>query len=455
MTSIKQKKLCQQLGIQFKNETLLLQALTHRSADPKNNERLEFLGDAILSFVIAEELFNRFPQAKEGKMSRLRASLVKGETLAEIARELKLGEVLILGQGELKSGGFRRESILADAMEAILGALFLDSGIDIVKPLILRLYDERLDSIDVTETVKDPKTRLQELLQSRKLPLPNVGKSTLINRILGQKLCITSRRPQTTRHRILGIKTSELGQFIYVDTPGIHSDGKRAMNRYMNRAAAASVEDVDVVVFVIEGMKWTEEDERVLQKLKETSKPVILVMNKIDKLEDKATLFPQVEKLAALFKFTDIVPLSARKGINLESLEESIYKLMPEGEMIFDEDQLTDRSSRFLAAEMVREKLFRHLGQELPYSLTVDIEQFEDDNGMYRISAVIYVERSGQKSIVIGKKGELLKQVGKDAREDMEKLFDCKVFLQLWVKVREGWSDNERMLRNLGYNDDL
>ncbi|WP_292757247.1 GTPase Era [Methylophaga sp. UBA2689] len=284
---------------------------------------------------------------------------------------------------------------------------------------------------------------------------PNVGKSTLINRVLGQKLCITSRRPQTTRHRILGIKTSELGQFIYVDTPGIHSDGKRAMNRYMNRAAAASVEDVDVVVFVIEGMKWTEEDERVLQKLKETSKPVILVMNKIDKLEDKATLFPQVEKLAALFKFTDIVPLSARKGINLESLEESIYKLMPEGEMIFDEDQLTDRSSRFLAAEMVREKLFRHLGQELPYSLTVDIEQFEDDNGMYRISAVIYVERSGQKSIVIGKKGELLKQVGKDAREDMEKLFDCKVFLQLWVKVREGWSDNERMLRNLGYNDDL
>ncbi|HAD32528.1 MAG TPA: GTPase Era, partial [Methylophaga sp.] len=235
---------------------------------------------------------------------------------------------------------------------------------------------------------------------------PNVGKSTLINRVLGQKLCITSRRPQTTRHRILGIKTSELGQFIYVDTPGIHSDGKRAMNRYMNRAAAASVEDVDVVVFVIEGMKWTEEDERVLQKLQGTSKPVILVMNKIDKLEDKATLFPQVEKLAALFKFTDIVPLSARKGINLESLEESIYKLMPEGEMIFDEDQLTDRSSRFLAAEMVREKLFRHLGQELPYSLTVDIEQFEDDNGMYRISAVIYVERSGQKSIVIGKKGE-------------------------------------------------
>lgn len=284
---------------------------------------------------------------------------------------------------------------------------------------------------------------------------PNVGKSTLINRVLGQKLCITSRRPQTTRHRILGIKTTELGQFIYVDTPGMHSDGKRAMNRYMNRAAAASVDDVDVVVFVIDGMKWTEEDDRVLKKLQDTSKPVILVMNKIDKLEDKAALLPQVEKLAVLYDFAEIVPLSARRGINMESLEQSIYKLMPEGEMIFDEDQLTDRSSRFLAAEMVREKLFRHLGQELPYSLTVDIEQFEDDNGMYRISAVIYVERSGQKSIVIGKKGELLKLVGKDAREDMEKLFGCKVFLQLWVKVREGWSDNERMLRNLGYNDDI
>src|SRR5690554_1908654 len=285
---------------------------------------------------------------------------------------------------------------------------------------------------------------------------PNVGKSTLINRVLGQKLCITSRRPQTTRHRILGIKTTEDSQLIYVDTPGIHSDGKRAMNRYMNRAAAASVEDVDVVVFVIEGMKWTDEDERVLNKLQQnTSKPVILAMNKIDKLEDKATLLPQVEKIAEKFNFAAIVPLSARRGINIESLEESIYALMPEGEMIFDEDQLTDRSSRFLAAEMVREKLFRHLGQELPYSLTVDIEQFEDDNGMYRISAVIYVERNGQKSIVIGKKGELLKQVGKDAREDMEKLFGCTVFLQLWVKVREGWSDNARMLRNLGYNDDL
>ncbi|GAB4289355.1 MAG: ribonuclease III [Methylophaga sp.] len=172
MITQRQKNLCKQLQIEFKNTDLLLQALTHRSADPKNNERLEYLGDAILSFVIAEELFNRFPQVKEGKLSRLRASLVKGETLAEIARELKIGEVLILGPGELKSGGFRRESILADAVEAIIGSLYLDQGLEEVKALILRLFNERLDSIDVTETVKDPKTRLQELLQSRKQPLP-------------------------------------------------------------------------------------------------------------------------------------------------------------------------------------------------------------------------------------------------------------------------------------------
>lgn len=285
---------------------------------------------------------------------------------------------------------------------------------------------------------------------------PNVGKSTLINRILGQKLCITSRRPQTTRHRILGIKTTDAAQLIYVDTPGIHSDGKKAMNRYLNRTAAASIEDVDVIAFVVDGIKWTDEDQKVLNRLKKDARcPVVLVLNKIDKLTDKDALLPQMQQLAAQYAFADVVPISARKGMNVDVLESAIMKFIPEGELIFEEDQLTDRSSRFLAAEMVREKLFRHLGQELPYSLTVEVEQFEDDNGMFRISAVIYVERSGQKSIVIGKKGDLLKQVGQDAREEMEKLFGCKVFLQLWVKVREGWSDNERMLRNLGYNNDL
>jgi len=285
---------------------------------------------------------------------------------------------------------------------------------------------------------------------------PNVGKSTLINRVLGQKLCITSRRPQTTRHRILGIKTDDDSQLIYVDTPGLHIDDKRAMNRYMNRAAASSIDDVDVILFVVDGMNWTKEDESVLERLKKSAKaPVILVVNKVDKLADKEVLLPQIEKLSAEFDFAKVVPISARKGMNLDELESEIKALMPEGELIFPEDQFTDRSSRFLAAELVREQLFRHLGQELPYSITVEIEQFDDEDKLYRIGAVIYVERDGQKSIVIGKGGALLKSVGRDARIEMQTLFGKKVFLRLWVKVREGWGDNERMLKNLGYNDEL
>lgn len=285
---------------------------------------------------------------------------------------------------------------------------------------------------------------------------PNVGKSTLINRVLGQKLCITSRRPQTTRHRILGIKTDNDSQLIYVDTPGLHIDDKKAMNRYMNRAAASSIDDVDVILFVVDGMNWTDEDEKVLERLKVSAKaPVILVINKMDKLADKEVMLPHIQKLSAQFEYANVFPISARKGMNLDELEKQIKQLVPEGDLIFPEDQITDRSSRFLAAELVREQLFRHLGQELPYSITVEIEQFDDEKDLYRIGAVIYVERDGQKAIVIGKKGDLLKSVGKDARIEMESLFGHKVFLRLWVKVREGWGDNERMLKNLGYNDEL
>jgi len=285
---------------------------------------------------------------------------------------------------------------------------------------------------------------------------PNVGKSTLINRVLGQKLCITSRRPQTTRHRILGIKTTDDAQLIYVDTPGLHIDDKRAMNKYMNRAAASSIDHVDVILFVVDGMNWTEEDQQVLERLKTSAQaPVILVINKMDKLADKEVMLPHIEKLAEQYNYSNVLPISARKGVNVEQLEAEIKKLMPEGDLIFPEDQFTDRSSRFLAAELVREKLFRHLGQELPYSITVEIEQFDVEEKLYRIGAVIYVERSGQKAIVIGKGGELLKSIGKEARLEMESLFDQKVFLRLWVKVREGWGDNERMLKNLGYNDEL
>lgn len=285
---------------------------------------------------------------------------------------------------------------------------------------------------------------------------PNVGKSTLINRVLGQKLCITSRRPQTTRHRILGIKTEDNSQLIYVDTPGLHIDGKRAMNRYLNRAAASSIDDVDVILFLVDGLNWTEEDEQVLERLKSNANsPVILVLNKVDKLSDKAQLLPHIERIVKKYDFAKVLPISARKGINVDELENEVKQFVPEGELIFPEDQFTDRSSRFLAAELVREKLFRLLGQELPYSLTVEIEQYKQEDKLLRIGAVIYVERDGQKSIVIGKKGELLKTVGREARIEMENLFESKVFLELWVKVRDGWSDNERMLKNLGYNDEL
>jgi GTP-binding protein Era len=286
---------------------------------------------------------------------------------------------------------------------------------------------------------------------------PNVGKSTLINNVLGQKLCITSRRPQTTRHRILGIKTTKTSQLIYVDTPGLHPDNKRAMNRYLNRAAAGSIGGVDVILFLIEGLVWTDDDALVLDRLRSHAQaPVILVINKVDKLEDKGELLPQIEKLSVEFEFAGIVPISARRGQNVDTLEKTVLKFMPEGELIYPEEQFTDRSSRFLASELVREKLFRHLGQELPYSLTVEIEEFdEQDPKMLRIGAVIYVERAGQKGIVIGKGGELLKSIGKEARIEMQSLFDTKVFLRLWVKVRDGWSDNERMLQNLGYKDEL
>ena len=286
---------------------------------------------------------------------------------------------------------------------------------------------------------------------------PNVGKSTLINNVLGQKLCITSRRPQTTRHRVLGIKTTDDSQLIYVDTPGLHPDNKRAMNRYLNRAAAGSIEGVDVILFLIEGLVWTEEDNLVLERLRSHAKaPVILVINKVDKLAEKGELLPQIEKLSAEFEFAGIVPISARRGQNVDTLEQTVLRFIPEGELIYPEEQFTDRSSRFLASELVREKLFRHLGQELPYSITVEIEEFDDkDPKMIRIGAVIYVERAGQKGIVIGKGGELLKSIGKEARIEMQSLFDTKVFLRLWVKVRDGWSDNERMLQNLGYKDEL
>lgn len=282
---------------------------------------------------------------------------------------------------------------------------------------------------------------------------PNVGKSTLLNHLVGQKISITSRRPQTTRHRIHGIKTTEVGQAVYVDTPGIHASEKRAMNRYLNKTAGSALGDVDLVVWLIDRAGWLPEDELVLKRIKAAGVPVILAINKIDRLEDKDALLPFLQQAAASHDFAAMIPFSALKGTNLETLDRTIMDLLPEGDPIFPEDQVTDRSMRFMAAEIVREKLLRALGQEVPHAITVEIEQFRQDGALTRISALIWVERPGQKAIVIGKQGEVLKKVGERARHDLERMLEGKVFLQLWVKVKEGWSDDERALRSLGYAD--
>lgn len=283
---------------------------------------------------------------------------------------------------------------------------------------------------------------------------PNVGKSTLMNHLIGQKISITSNKPQTTRHRILGIKTEAAYQAVYVDTPGLHLDAKKAVNRYMNRTVGTTLADVDVVIFVVEAGRWTAEDNNVLQRLRDFTVPVILAVNKVDKFADKAQLLPLLQGLAQKMAFAAIVPVSALKRNNLAELESVVAKHLPLSEPFYPEEQITDRSERFLAAEIVREKLMRTLGQELPYALTVEIEQFKNEDGMLHIAAVIWVERASQKKIVIGKSGAALKKVGQQARVDMERLFDSKVFLQLWVKVKEGWSDDERALLSLGYTDD-
>lgn len=281
---------------------------------------------------------------------------------------------------------------------------------------------------------------------------PNVGKSTLLNHLVGQKLCITSDKPQTTRHTIRGIKTTDAVQIVYVDTPGIHRKAPRSLNRYMNRAAVGAVLGVDLILFVVESLQWLEDDEWVCKKLQHVTCPVILIVNKVDKVSDKAQLLPHLEFLSSQRHFEAVVPMSARKIADVEMLERMLIEFLPEGEPIFPLDQLTDRPERFFAAEIVREKLMRQLGQELPYATTVEIEKFKNDQGVLRISAVIYVEKEGQKKIVIGDKGERLKKIGTQARLDMEKLFDGKVFLQLWVKVRGGWGDDERVLQGLGYD---
>ncbi len=281
---------------------------------------------------------------------------------------------------------------------------------------------------------------------------PNVGKSTLLNFILGQKLSITSRKPQTTRHKIVGIKTENDVQVVYVDTPGMHENHDKALNRYMNKAALTAVKDVDAIVFMIDRTKWTSEDEMVLKSLQYVKCPVILAVNKIDFLADKEDLLPYLQKLDEKGKFAHIVPMSAKTGHNIDRLETIIASFIAHGEHFYPEDQITDRSSRFLAAELVREKIMRQLGDELPYSMTVEIEEFRYEDNLLVISAAILIDRQSQKHIIIGDKGSRIKQIGRDARLDMEEMFECKVMLNTWVKVKSGWADSERALKSLGYD---
>ena len=283
---------------------------------------------------------------------------------------------------------------------------------------------------------------------------PNVGKSTLLNHLLGHKLCITSRKPQTTRHTLLGIKTEGTVQMIFVDTPGIHTNQERAINRVMNRSAASVISDVDVLIFVLDRFDWGDADEYVAKHISNSEVPVIVVLNKVDMLEDKSELLPHLNFIASKVNAAALIPLSALKKINLNQLEEKIKGYIPEQPHIFPEDQITDRSERFLAAEIVREKITRQLGAEVPYQVTVEIEQFRVDGNITFIDALILVERDGQKKIIVGAKGERIKKIGEQARADIESLLGCRVMLKTWVKIRSGWADDERALQSLGYMDE-
>lgn len=291
---------------------------------------------------------------------------------------------------------------------------------------------------------------------------PNVGKSTLINALVGTKVSIVSPRPQTTRHRMLGIATFPEGQLVLVDTPGIHADkGKAtasAMHRMMNRAARGALEGVDAALLVVRAGQWSDEDTLAYQALSGAGVPTVLVVNQVDRFPDKAALLPFLATVAEGRDFAAIVPLSALKRSGLPSLVKAVLPLLPAQDNLYDEDEITDRSQRFLAGELVREQLMRQLGAELPYATTVEIERFEEEpspkaGAMYRIGAVIWVERDGQKAIVIGKGGARLREIGTKARQQMERMFGAKVFLETWVRVREGWSDDEAALKAFGYSD--
>jgi len=282
---------------------------------------------------------------------------------------------------------------------------------------------------------------------------PNVGKSTLLNALLGQRLSITGPKPQTTRHRILGIVTRAAGQILVLDTPGLHRTDTRAIGRQLNRTARQTLGEADVLVHVVEAVRWTEEDEGVWQALSQVTQPRLLVLSKIDIHKDRSILLPFIARITAERQYADVIPLSAKSGDGVSTLENAIIERLPLGPAAYSSDTLTDRSERFLAAELVREQLMLRLSQELPYATTVEIEEFSDAGERCDIGAIIWVEREGQKAIVIGAGGAQLKSIGTAARRAMQRLFGRRVFLRLWVKVRDNWSDDEAALRRFGYGD--
>jgi GTP-binding protein Era len=449
-------------GHVFASPELLDAALTHRSAGADHNERLEFLGDSILNCSVARMLYDAHPQADEGALSRLRATLVSGESLAQIAGDLGLGEHLHLGAGELKSGGFRRASILADALEALLGAIFLDSGFDAADAAVARIMTPRMSDLPGAEALKDPKTRLQEVLQASGpnfraghvaiVGRPNVGKSTLVNALVGRKVTIVTAKPQTTRHRILGLVNRREAQLVLVDTPGLHESTRRVMNQYMNRVAISSSQDADVVLFVIEAMRFTDEDIWVWERVRGLKQPLFLVVNKVDRVFPKEQLLPFLEDMAQRVPASGIIPVSALQSDNLERLVDLVGARLPVSPPLFGLDVVTDRDEPFHAAEIVREKLTLKLREELPYGINVQIERFADEDNRIMINAVIWVERAGQKAIVIGQGGERLKEIGRLARIELNDLWQRSVHLELWVKVKENWADSEMALRQFGYD---
>jgi GTP-binding protein Era len=279
---------------------------------------------------------------------------------------------------------------------------------------------------------------------------PNVGKSTLTNRLVGAKVSITSKKAQTTRHRIHGVLTTDDAQFIFVDTPGFQMTHKNALNRLMNRSVTSTFADVDVILLVVEAGRWGNGETEIVKMLP-ADKPVLLVINKIDRLADKAELLPFIAKVSALHEFAEIVPLSAEKGIGTDALLATVARYLPQSPPVFEADDITDRSERFMASEILREKLFRNLGEELPYGIAVEIEKFEQEGDLRRIHAAVIVDKEGHRSIVIGKGGERLKRISTDARKEMETLFGGKVWLETWIKVKGGWADDERALKSLGY----